>query len=1027
MTVRRKTLLIVTIMCLGAVIAVYAASRSFLLGGFIKLEQTNGHEDVQRVLNALDQDFAAMDRFTYDRASTNETYNGMSAQAPELLHWLMGTDATGTTQTQRFNFIFLIDTSGHIIASRGYDPVVKRVIDIPESLKTHISATDPLIHSAATNGKITGVLLLPEGPLLVVSRPIIRPNTEGPIRGFMLSARYLESGGDLKALEKITNFSLSVQRVDGEKLPDGYLDARQHLPAQGNIYVHPINDAVLGGYTLLYDVYGKPALILKAEMPRRIYRQGQVSQLYFVVSLGIAALVFSAAIMLLLEKSVVSRLSGLSSSVAAIASSGDTSARVDCPGRDELSHLGGAINRMLESLQLSQRQGQQTEERYRAFMNNIPAVALIKDAEGHILWINEPMERIYEIKIEEVRGKTLADWIPAENAERIRLHDQKVLSTKRLVQSEEVIPTPDGILRHWLAFRFPIEEPNGELLIGTVAVDITPQKHAEADLREAKEMAESANRSKSEFLANMSHEIRTPLNGVVGMTDLLLGTDLTSEQQEYLETVKLSADSLLTVINDILDFSKIEAGKIDFETIDFDIRETLEMTRKTLAFRAEEKGLELRCHVAPEIPEAIRGDSTRLRQIVVNLIGNAIKFTDVGEVALNVSATQSEGGDRLLHFTVSDTGVGIPAEKQKSIFEPFTQADTSTTRKYGGTGLGLSISIRLVRMMGGNMWVESEPGAGTKFHFTLPLVPAAKSLETVSGAHSDLLHGVKVLIVDDNHANRRILEAMLQKRGLIPTSVEGGDKAIRELLKASAAGEQYALIICDLLMPHMDGFGFVERVRQRPELSTAKIMLLTSAGQRGDAARSEELGISAYLTKPVRRSELFEVISKLLDHRDQRPSQPLVTRYSIASAGNEAVFLRVLVAEDNAVNQKLVTRLLEKRGHSVKVVANGREALGALEQGTYDLVLMDMQMPEMDGFEATRELRKNEKRTGLHIPIIALTAHAMKGDRERCLEAGMDAYLSKPIRAQELYELLENYIAPRAAGSQAPEREKQSK
>jgi two-component system, sensor histidine kinase and response regulator len=451
----------------------------------------------------------------------------------------------------------------------------------------------------------------------------------------------------------------------------------------------------------------------------------------------------------------------------------------------------------------------------------------------------------------------------------------------------------------------------------------------------------------------------------------------------------------------------------------------MEMTVKTLAFRAEEKGLELLCEIAPEVPEAIQGDSTRIRQVVVNLIGNAIKFTDAGEVALKVFAAQGEGGDRLLHFTVSDTGVGIPPEKQKSIFEPFTQADTSTTRKYGGTGLGLSISIRLVRMMAGNMWVESKPGGGTKFHFTLPLVHAAKPVETGPGGRYDLLRGVRVLNVDDNATNRRILELMLKKWGMLPKSVTSGAEAIVELLAASAAGKQYAVIITDVLMPEMDGFSFIERVRQEPKLSTAKIMMLTSAGQRGDAARCEELGISAYAMKPVRQSELRNVIFRLLGEKGN--AGPLITRYSLATSGNAEASLRILVAEDNAVNQNLVARLFEKRGHYVKVVANGLEALDALELGTYDLVLMDMQMPEMDGFEATAELRKREKQTGHHTPIIALTAHAMKGDRERCLEAGMDGYLSKPIFAPELDELLGKYIALRSAVSQAPESEKQSK
>jgi two-component system, sensor histidine kinase and response regulator len=640
------------------------------------------------------------------------------------------------------------------------------------------------------------------------------------------------------------------------------------------------------------------------------------------------------------------------------------------------------------------------------------------DHEGRITEFNVAAEKMFGRMRSEVQGKDMADVIiPPSLRERHRCGMARYLATgeshvlgKRL---ELMAIRADGT-------EFPVElaiariHLEGPPRFTGFIRDISGQKQAQAELLKAKEAAEASSMAKSEFLANMSHEIRTPLNGVLGMTDLALDTELTKEQRGYLETVKMSADSLLTLINDILDFSKIEAGKIDLDMMDFNLRECLEATLKTLALRAHEKGLELLCDVAAAVPEAVCGDSNRLRQVVINLVGNAIKFTAEGEVALCVRGLDIEGEERLLQFTVSDTGMGIPPEKQKLIFEPFSQADSSTTRKYGGTGLGLTISTRLVKMMGGKIWVESEPGQWTRFHFTVRLRAAdvqAVKLGTI--APTEILRGVKVLVVDDNRTNRGILEETLKRWEMKPTLVESGEGGLKQLSLAAEAGDPYALILTDMHMPEMDGFSLVERIRQSPQLATATIMMLTSAGHQRDAARCRELGIAAYLLKPIRQSELREAIARVLGSREQPDTTPLMTRFSVQDAPAHATSLRVLLAEDNLVNQRVGTRLLEKRGHRVVIAANGREALLALEKERFDLVFMDLQMPEMDGFAATATIREKEKGTGKHQEVIALTAHAMTGDRERCLAFGMDAYLSKPIRPQELDLLLQKYVERR--------------
>ncbi|WP_347248162.1 response regulator [Zoogloea sp.] len=622
------------------------------------------------------------------------------------------------------------------------------------------------------------------------------------------------------------------------------------------------------------------------------------------------------------------------------------------------------------------------------------------DAEGRILEFNPAAERTFGIPRADALHQAVTELLFPESLR--ELHFKRLKQILERPFTDTMAQRIETVAKRRNGEEFPVEmalvglDNGGSRLITAYLRDIGERKEAERIMRQAKESAEANSRSKSDFLANMSHEIRTPMNAILGMTDLALETELDDEQKEYLTLVRSSANSLLGIINDILDFSKIEAGKLDFEHISFSLRDCVALAVRTLQQRAAEKDLLLTVQVAPEAPDNLMGDPHRLRQILINLISNAIKFTSEGGVHVIVQPGPMVGDKVSIHFSVQDTGVGIPADKQELIFDAFSQADTSTTRRYGGTGLGLTISAQLVQAMGGEIHVDSVPGQGSTFHFSACFEPGPATVTVEERAH---LEGLPVLVVVDNPAERSTLIELLGRWRMAPVYAPDANTCLRELFQAARNNAPYRVVVLGTQLPDAEGFALAETIT-RSGLPQPCLIMLAVEGRRGDGARCRELGIAAYLPMPVEASDLLNAILLSVDPVDDRP---LITRHSLREQRRQ---LHILLAEDNVVNQTLAMRLLAKLGHHVEVANNGQEALDLHAQTRFDAILMDVQMPVMGGFEATAVIRERESAGMPHTPIIAMTAHAMKGDKERCLQAGMDGYLSKPVHAPDLVEVL---------------------
>jgi PAS domain S-box-containing protein len=913
------------------------------------------------------------------------------------------------------------------------------------------------LRGASIRQKLTRIVLVASGVAVLVACTVFAVydittfrrsmgsdlTTVGEIVGANTTAA-LTFGDPQSAQETLNSLRVKPHIVDACILGlDGHLFAtysRQGShPDFTNVRSLPEGVSVVSGYMLVFRT-----IRLNGEAIGKIYLKSDLNELYAraVRFAGIILVVllasFLAAYLLAsrLQRLISEPILDLARTAFTVSTGSNYSVRAKKRSDDEIGFLFDRFNEMLEQIQqrdsellwtrdemevrvdertrelqveiAERRRVERNLEERTTFLNslieNTPLAIVALDAAHAVQMCNSAFERLFRYRKQDVLGLLLTDLVAkGEIRESAEFNKKDVTSgiTTHLVTQRS---RGDGSLVEVEIFAVPLVV-GGKVTGGLVLYqDITERKRAEVALLRAKEAAEAASRAKSEFLANMSHEIRTPMNGIIGMTGLALDTNLTAEQREYLSIVKTSADSLLTLINDILDFSKIEAGKLDLDPIDFPLRQSLGETMKTLGFRAHEKGLELAWRVEDAVPEYLSGDLHRLRQVLVNLVGNAVKFTERGEVVVAVALESKSADGVQLHFTVKDTGIGIAPEKQDVVFEAFTQADGSTTRKYGGTGLGLAITTQIVQLMGGKIWLESEVGCGSTFHFTVRFEIAAGKGTAPSAVDPDILRGSLVLVVDDNRTNRIILAEMLAKWGMLVETADGVEVAIAILDRLHREGRAIALIISDLHMPHVDGFTLAKRVRTSSPFDQIPILLLSSSAQQDQLARCRDAGIAACLMKPVQPSELLDtVMNAVFKPPQQEPPDELPPL--LPPEGRPG--MKVLLAEDNAVNRTLARKLLEKYGHTVVIAENGREVLEALRRESVDLVLMDVQMPQMDGLEATVAIRESEKSTGAHLPIVALTAHAMKGDRERCLAAGADDYLTKPIHTPELLAILD--------------------
>ncbi len=1032
------------LIALGSLFVVLACVLGFMLSritleDFSRLEREDAELDVQRVLSALDQQREDLESKLSDWANWDDTYAYSKKPYEAFVTSNVSAEALASL---RLNAMVVVDRNGKIVLSCSSDTTGSDVVPAPAEFEAMLLRPGSPLLPKHDKDRISGIVLLPQHPMLVASQPVLTSQYEGPAEGAIVFGRYLDEA-EVRTLAARTHLRVNSVRLDRPAaLTPSEREAAASLRTSASIRTEPESDDEITAWGRIDDLEHRPAMLVSVTQPRNMWRQGVESLGRQLVALLAAFVALALATLLLLHFLVLRRMASLSRQVAGIGGFDGERPHVELDGHDELRELGSAVNRMLDSLHRSQKRLRESEVTLRTFYDSANMmrgmVELAGDDVRH-LFDNAHASEFYGVEPDGTRGKLASELgMPAETREEWVRH-LTASATGAVALSFEYKQLRGDDSRILAATVCPLARQDGETQrFAYVVEDVTHRRRAEEELRRARDEADAASRAKSEFLATMSHEIRTPLNGVLGMAALLLDSDLQPVQRDYAQTIVSSGEALLTIINDILDLSKIEAGRFTLEKAPFDLNSACEDVYELLSANAFEKGLSLQLHYPPDVPSRLVGDTNRIRQVLLNLVSNAIKFTEKGGVRIDVSGESGANGVAQVCVAVSDTGIGISPEQAARLFQPFMQADASMSRRFGGTGLGLAICKRLVELMPGEVSLRSVPGMGSTFSVTLQLpVDAAAPARVPPPA---ALAGQRVLVADPDTAQRETLRVWLEHWGARLDLVDGRAAAMKRAVAAAASGDPVRIAILDETVDGGEGESLSRELRAGGLGPDCAVLLVGDRRRAHDFARLQQAGANGWMGRPWRLAALAQVLQRLASGTASL-GEEFVTRESANSAAALAPQaraqdagaagapapsvsdmldmlagplpfdgVRILLAEDIPTNQKVATRMLEKLGCSVHVAENGAIALERFRREHFDLVLMDCQMPEMDGFEATRRIRAHEETSGTRTPIVALTANAMEGDRERCLASGMDDFVSKPVRRETLILALERWL-----------------